>query len=158
MLNNKHNMLWEPYIEAARDAWWKGQHERAGEILVGVLREVEDFGELDPCLVRSIENLARLYFFNKNYLQAERLQKAVFETHEKLLGPDHPESARCFDRLAAILEARYAEESDSPDYCSDEDGEHSDDWAMLMLCEVGEKELAPAAYNEFFAGESAVPA
>lgn len=104
MNTNTHNLLWEPYIEAARESWWQGDYEKAGKILVKAMQEAEDYGEVDPCLVRSVENLSRLYFNKRQFAQAEWLQMQAFETMEKLLGPDHPEVVRCFDKLAEIIE------------------------------------------------------
>ncbi len=131
--------LWEPYIEAARDAWWHGDHEKAGNILVVALKDAEDYGEIDPCLVRSVENLAQLFRSRGKHAEAEWLQLQVFETLEKLLGSDHPDVINCFDKLAAIVE-EWEEERSEGGYSRP--GSRREDWSLLVVEEGEECELA----------------
>jgi len=132
MSPNVIDLLWEPYLEAAREAWWKADYDRAAKILVAALKESEDRGKLDSCLVRSVENLARVLVVNRRYPDAERLLLRVFEGQEKLLGSDHPETVRCFDRLAAVREEWLTSAPEAYTCCDEEDG---DDWVILELTE-----------------------
>ena len=137
MCRNERTILWEPYIEAAREAWWHGQHERAGWILVDALRQAEECDQIDATIIRSIESLARQCLAGKNYAQAEWLQKQVLETFEKFFGPESEQVVRCYDKLAVILEARYAEDSKEDSHVDE-----NEEWTILEVSLEGEDEQA----------------
>ena len=66
--------LWEKYMEAATKAYQEGRYAEAEKQLNAALKEAEEFGEQDPRLATSLNNLAELY---RNPGQVRRSRAAL---------------------------------------------------------------------------------
>ena len=65
-------------------------------------------------MATDLNNLAKLYDDQGQYLQAEPLNKRALEIFEKALGPDHPNVATSLENLAALYRATKRDEDAKP--------------------------------------------
>ena len=68
-------------------------------------------GDTNPLYAKRLQALARVYFYQGHYAQAEPLLKQVLDIDEKAVGPDHPYVATALNDLAELYstEAHYQE-------------------------------------------------
>ena len=66
----------------------------------------EKLGMHDPRLVANLNKLARLYYAQGKFKQAEPLYRRALEISEMILGPDHPDLAANLSNLAAVYDAQ----------------------------------------------------
>ncbi len=102
---------WDRYMAAARQAYEQGHYDEAEKQLLVALKEAENFGEQDPRLATSLNNLAGLYSAQGKYAEAEPLHQRALAIMEKALGPEHPNVASSLNNLAELyrLQGKYAE-------------------------------------------------
>ncbi len=55
-------------------------------------------------MANSLHNVAKLYFLQHRYGEAEALYSRAVAIMEKSLGPDHPDLAHTLDRYALLLQ------------------------------------------------------
>ena len=91
---------WEKVSNAGMKAFQEGRYSKAEKHLTAALEEAEKFGEQDPRLATSLDNLAFLFHNQRIYGEAEPLLQRSLAIREKSLGPDHPDVARSLYRLA----------------------------------------------------------
>ena len=63
----------------------------------------KDFGESDPRLASSLNNLAALYYTQGKYEEAEPLYQRALAIDEKALGPEYPDTASIRENYADLL-------------------------------------------------------
>jgi len=74
-------------------------------------QQAKDFGERDPRLATSLNNLASLEHVRRKDANAESLYRRSLNLSEKIYGPDHTQLAGVLNNLANLLQeqARYPE-------------------------------------------------
>ena len=101
-----HEARWEQYMRAGKVAYQRGDYEEAVGQTKAALKEAEDFGEQDPRLATTLNNLAALYESLGRHGKAEPLYKRSLAIAEKALGPEHPDLAAILNNLAGLYQAQ----------------------------------------------------
>ena len=94
---------WDKYAEAGEKAYEQGEYAEAEKQFTAALKEAENFGEQDPRLATSLNNLALSIHDQGKYAEAEPLYKRAIAIDEKALGPEHPNVAMSLENYAALL-------------------------------------------------------
>ncbi len=94
---------WDSIMADAVKAYQQADYAEAEKLLLAALKEAESFGEQDPRLAASLNNLALLYYNQGKYAQAEPLYQRALAIDEKALGPEHPQVATVLENYAALL-------------------------------------------------------
>ncbi len=102
---------WDSIMADAVKAYQQADYAEAEKLLLAALKEAEKFGERDPRLATSLNNLAVLYNAQGKYTEAEPLYQRSLAIREKALGPEHPDVAQSLNNLAVLYNAqgRYAQ-------------------------------------------------
>ena len=102
---------WEGHMAAGVAAYQQGRHTEAEKRLEAALEVAEEFGEGDPRLTTSLNNLAVVYRAQGKYAEAEPLHKRALAIREKALGHQHPAVAVSLNNLGLLyyVDGRYAE-------------------------------------------------
>ncbi len=102
---------WERLTADSQTAYQAGRYVEGRELLLAALQEAEKFGEQDPRLASSLNDLAGLHRDAGNYAEAQPLFKRALAIRESALGPDHPDVAASLNNLASLYYAQgdYAE-------------------------------------------------
>ncbi len=90
-------------IEAGLEATNRGRYSEAESVLRGAVEEAGRLGETDPRLGDAQTTLARLYFKQGRYAEADRLCQRAQVLWEAVRGKDHPDVARCLGLRARIV-------------------------------------------------------
>ena len=69
---------------------------------MAALKVAERFGDGDPRLPVSLNNLAELYRAQGKYADAEPLHKRALSIRENHLGPEHRDAAESLSNLALV--------------------------------------------------------
>ncbi len=93
---------WEAYSEAGRQCFGDKQFEKAEEAFLAALRAAEQFGDDDPRLAASLNNLARAYCRRDKYFPAAALLHRLLGIKEREMGDTHPELAGVVTNLAEM--------------------------------------------------------
>jgi tetratricopeptide (TPR) repeat protein len=101
-----HEARWEQHMRAGAAAYQRGDDEEAVEQTKAALKEAEDFGEQDPRLATTLNNLATLYESLGRHGKAEPLYKRSLAIAEKALRPEHPDLAAILNNLAELYQAQ----------------------------------------------------
>ena len=83
---------WDSYMDAANEAYLRGRYDEAKKLLLAARKEAEKFGEEDPRLATSLNDLAEVHHKQGNYAEAEPLLRRSLTIRENALGPEHPTS------------------------------------------------------------------
>ncbi len=78
---------WDSIMAGAAKAYQQADYAEAEKLFLGALKEAEKFGEQDPRLATSLNNLAALYDEQGKYAQAEPLYQRALAIKENALGP-----------------------------------------------------------------------
>ncbi len=97
---------WETLVADGETAFQAGRYAEAEKLCLAALKEAEVFGEQDPRLATSLNNLAVLYDAQGNYAQAEPFYQRAITIYEKALGPEHRDVAAAINNLAELYRAR----------------------------------------------------
>ncbi len=97
---------WDSIMADAGKAYRQADYAEAEKLLLSALKEAEKFGEQDPRLATSLNNLAVLYNAQGRYAQAEPLYQRALAIREKALGPEHPDVAPSLNNLAVLYNAQ----------------------------------------------------
>ena len=102
---------WESYYEAGLEALEQARYAEAEDLFLAALEEAEKFGEQDPRLAMSLNNLALLYEDQGKNAEAGPLHERALVIYEKALGPEHPLVATSLNNLAELYrtQGKYAE-------------------------------------------------
>ncbi len=97
---------WDSIMADAGKAYQQADYAEAEKLLLAALKEAEKFGEQDPRLATSLNNLAVLYYGQGRDAQAEPLYQRALAIREKALGPEHPDVAQSLNNLALLYNAQ----------------------------------------------------
>ncbi len=97
---------WDSIMADAAKAYQQADYAEAEKLLLAALKEAEKFGDQDPRLATSLNNLAVLYFGQSKYAQAEPLYQRALAIREKTLDPAHPDVAQSLNNLALLCDAQ----------------------------------------------------
>ena len=102
---------WDKYIDAGGKAYEQGKYAEAEKQFTAALKEAENFGEQDPRLATSLNNLALVYHDQGKYAEAEPLYRRSLAIKEKALGSEHPRVATSLNNLGELYreQSKYAE-------------------------------------------------
>jgi len=103
--------FWESENQAGMRAFQQGQYEIAESLFQDSLRQVAEFGPLDPRFLSTLFNLAETLAAEGRYSKAESLLQWSLALRENVFGPIHPEVARVLNALGVVYEKQgnYAE-------------------------------------------------
>ena len=82
---------WEGLIADGETAYQAGRYAEAEKLFLAALKEAEEFGEQDPRLATSLNNLAELYYARGKYTEAEPLFQRALAILEKAMRAAVPE-------------------------------------------------------------------
>jgi len=101
---------WESYNAAGLEAHEQARYAEAEELYLAALEEAEQFGDQDPRLADSLNNLAFSYHGQGKYVEAEPLYQRALEINEAL-GREDPSTAINLNNLAELYlrQGKYAE-------------------------------------------------
>ncbi len=74
---------WDSIMAGAAKAYQQADYAEAEKLFLGALKEAEKFGDQDPRLATSLNNLALLYHNQGRYAQAEPLYQRALAVVEK---------------------------------------------------------------------------
>ncbi len=94
---------WDSIMAGAARAYQQADYAQAEKLLLAALQEAEKFGEQDPRLATSLNNLAQLYRAQGKFTEADPLSQRALAIIEKALGPEHPNVAAVLENYAALL-------------------------------------------------------
>jgi tetratricopeptide (TPR) repeat protein len=97
---------WKTTVESGNQAYADGRVAQAEIHFVEALKEAEAFGEGDPRLALSLNNLAAVYQTQGKYQMAEPLYMRSLDIKTRVLGEDHPDVALNVHNLAVLYSAR----------------------------------------------------
>ncbi len=102
---------WDSIMADAWKAYQQADYAEAEKLLLAALKEAEKFGNQDPRLPTSLNNLAELYLTQGKYAQAEPLYQRALAIREKALGPEHPDVATSLNNRALLYDeqGKYAQ-------------------------------------------------
>ncbi len=92
---------WDVHIVAGSMAFEKGDYPAAEHMFRAALKEAEKFGEKDPRLAHTLNNLALACCSQGKHEEAEPLYKRAISIDEVVLGSDDPDLAMDLSNLAA---------------------------------------------------------
>jgi tetratricopeptide (TPR) repeat protein len=94
---------WRKHMAAGAKAHREGYYFDAVNSFQAAVKEAEAFGQQDPRLATSLNNLAELYRLEGLFVDAEPLYKRSLAIREKALGPEHPQVATSLENYAMLL-------------------------------------------------------
>jgi tetratricopeptide (TPR) repeat protein len=97
---------WKTTVEAGNQAYENGRVAQAEILFVDALKEAEQFGEEDPRLALSLNNLAAVYHTQGKYTMAEPLYTRSLDIKTRVHGEEHPDVAMNVHNLAVLYSAR----------------------------------------------------
>jgi tetratricopeptide (TPR) repeat protein len=96
------NTGWENYMNAAKNAFGKGDYPKAEELSQAALHEAKNFGNKDIRLAITYSNLALVYQNTGKYSQARAYYHETLIIHEKIFGENDPKVATVLNNLASL--------------------------------------------------------
>jgi tetratricopeptide (TPR) repeat protein len=96
---------WQQSYDAGRDAYGRADYGQAQKLFAAAVDEAERFGDRDPRLGRSLNDLAAAYAVQGNYADAEPLYQRSLAILEKAYGPDNLIVAIALRNYADLLQA-----------------------------------------------------
>lgn len=97
---------WKSLVEAGNQAYAQGKIPEAEVQFLAALKEAELFGEDDPRLALSLNNLAAIYHAEGKYTMAEPIYLRALDIKLRLHGEIHPDIALNHHNLAVLYSAR----------------------------------------------------
>lgn len=94
--------LWDSYEGAVSAACFRSDYVHAQLLLQTALKEAEDLGEIDPCIVHVSDKVVRHYFDMQMYEHAESICFQLLETLEKVSGQDDPYLVKTKSELVKV--------------------------------------------------------
>jgi len=96
---------WQQSYDAGRDAYERADYNRAQKMFATAVKEAERFGDQDPRLARSLNDLAAAYAVQGKYPEAEPLYQRSLAILKQVRGPDHADVATVLLNYAELLQA-----------------------------------------------------
>ncbi|XP_048130391.1 kinesin light chain 3 isoform X2 [Rhodamnia argentea] len=107
VVSNIHTTKWRVFTDKGRDAFLQGKLEEAERFFLSALQEAkEGFGERDPHVASSCNNLAELYRVMKAFDKAEPLYLKAVRILEESFGPQDIRVAVAFHNLGQFYLAQ----------------------------------------------------
>ncbi len=102
---------WDSIMADAAKAYQQADYAESEKLFLAALKEAEKFGDQDPRLATSLNNLAATYRVRGKYSEAEPLYHRALAIREKALGPEHPDVANSLNNLARLYydQGKYAQ-------------------------------------------------
>jgi len=102
---------WQELVDSGNASYSKRRVAQAEVFFLDALKEAEKFGEDDPRLAMTLNNMAAIYHSQGKYAMAEPMYQRSLEIKKRVLGPEHLDVATCYHNLAVLHSAkhRYAE-------------------------------------------------
>jgi tetratricopeptide (TPR) repeat protein len=102
---------WEDENSAGLRAYQQRNYADAEKFFNSAFKQATEFGERDPRLATSLNNLASLEHAQRKYANAESLYRRSLDLSEKIFGPESPKLAGVLNNLGNLLQeqARYSE-------------------------------------------------
>ncbi len=97
---------WKAAVDAGNDAYARGRDVEAEGLFLEALKEAELFGDDDPRLALSLNNLAAVYHTQGKYTMAEPLYARSLDIKIRVFGEDHAEVALNVHNIAVLYSAR----------------------------------------------------
>jgi tetratricopeptide (TPR) repeat protein len=97
---------WKDVVEQGNQAFENGRVAQAEVFFLDALKEAETFGEEDPRLALSLNNLAAVYHTQGKYTMAEPLYTRSLDIKTRAHGEEHPDVALNVHNLAVLYSAR----------------------------------------------------
>lgn len=97
---------WKNLVEEGNSSYEKGKIPEAELKFQAALAEAEKFGEHDPRLALTLNNLAAMYHEQGKYTMAEPLYKRALDIRVFIHGEVHPDIALNHHNLALLYSAR----------------------------------------------------
>ncbi|XP_062107626.1 uncharacterized protein LOC133818640 isoform X3 [Humulus lupulus] len=89
VISNIHTSKWRVFTDYARDMFLQGKLKEAEQFFLSALEEAKQgFGERDPHVASSCNNLAELYRVNRAFDKAEPLYLQAIDILEQTFGPE----------------------------------------------------------------------
>ncbi|XP_077236030.1 tetratricopeptide repeat (TPR)-like superfamily protein isoform X2 [Tasmannia lanceolata] len=100
VISNEHTSKWRIFTDNGRDLFLKGKLDEAERFFVSALQEAkEGFGERDPHVASSCNNLAELYRVRKVFEKAEPLYLEAINILEESYNPEDIRVGAAFHNL-----------------------------------------------------------
>lgn len=97
---------WKAMVEEGNDSYAQGKIPEAEVKFLAALEEAEKFGEDDPRLALTLNNLAAMYHEQGKYTMAEPLYKRALDLRIRIHGELHADIALNHHNLALLYSAR----------------------------------------------------
>lgn len=97
---------WKNLVEEGNAAYERGKIPEAELRFLAALEEAEKFGEDDPRLALSLNNLAAMYHEQGKYTMAEPLYLRALDIRNRVHGEKHADIALNHHNLAVLYSAR----------------------------------------------------
>ena len=97
---------WDAAIESGENALNQRRYAEAEEKFITALKMAERFGEQDPRLGVTLNDMATLYYLQGKYDQAELTFKHCLTLREKVEGPDSPDLAITLRNFSELYKAQ----------------------------------------------------
>ena len=95
----------------------QGKYIEAAKIQENLLKFIQQtYGPNSPSAATSLNNLALLYSYQRDYNKAESLYISALAIKERELGPDHPDTATVLNNLAELYDSQGAYAKAEPLY------------------------------------------
>lgn len=93
---------WRKYFDAGSDALKEGSFKVAEEKFYAALATAERFGEKDPRLANTLEQLVEANWYGGQFGQVEAHARRLLLLYQNTVGPDHFKTACISYRLATL--------------------------------------------------------
>ena len=93
---------WRKLFEAGSDALKEGDFKSAEQMLFGALAAAERFGDKDPRLANTLEQLVEANWYGGQFGQVEAHARRLLLLYQNTVGPDHFKTACISYRLATL--------------------------------------------------------
>ena len=93
---------WRKLFDAGNDALREGNFQQAEQKLFAALAEAERFGDKDPRLANTLEQLVEANWYGGQFGQVEAHARRLLLLYQNTVGPDHFKTACISYRLATL--------------------------------------------------------
>lgn len=93
---------WRRLFDAGSNALKEGDFKQAEQMLFGALASAERFGDKDPRLAHTLEQLIEATWYGGQFGQVEAHARRLLQLYQNTVGPDHFKTACVSYRLATL--------------------------------------------------------
>eukprot|EP00850_Spirogloea_muscicola_P010554 SM000062S19940 [mRNA] locus=s62:513530:518568:- [translate_table: standard] len=103
VVSNAHTARWRVFTDTGREMFTQGRWTEAEKYFAGAIEEAKlGFGDKDPHVASSYNNLAELYRLRREYKQAEPLYLEAVQRMEAATGPQSQSVGLALHNLAGV--------------------------------------------------------